>query len=176
VELRRRQVLVGAVAIAVAGASSASRAGIAPARSLSFNNLHTGERLTTVYWSDGHHQAKACRDIDWVLRDHRSGDVAAMASPLLDLLYVLGAKLGSDIPFDVISGYRSPATNASMARPGSGVATNSLHTRGMAIDIRVPGCSLTRLRDEAAALKLGGVGYYPKSGFVHVDIGRVRYW
>ena len=172
----RRQFLAAALGLAAGAGLTDARASIAPQRALSFDNLHTGEKLTAVYWADGRHLPDACQKIDHVLRDYRSGEVAAIAPPLLDLLYVLRTKLGGEAPFEVISGYRSPATNASMVKPGSGVASNSLHTHGMAIDIRMPDCKLTRLRDTAMALKLGGVGYYPKSDFVHVDIGRVRYW
>jgi uncharacterized protein YcbK (DUF882 family) len=95
---------------------------------------------------------------------------------LLDVLHDLRGQLGTEAPLEVISGYRSPKTNAVLAKGSSGVARRSLHMRGMAIDIRVPGCSLKRLRAAAVAIKAGGVGFYPRSGFVHLDVGRVRYW
>jgi uncharacterized protein YcbK (DUF882 family) len=171
----RRQFLAATLGL-IAGAGLTEARAAVPQRSLAFDNLHTGEKLSAIYWADGRHVPDACQKIDRVLRDHRSGEVAAISPPLLDLLYILRTKLDKDAPFEVISGYRSPKTNASMVKPGGGVASDSLHTRGMAIDIRMPGCGLARLRDEATALKLGGVGYYPKSDFVHVDIGRVRYW
>jgi uncharacterized protein YcbK (DUF882 family) len=95
---------------------------------------------------------------------------------LLDVLHQLSAKLEAGQPFQVISGYRSPKTNARLARSGSGVAHHSLHMQGKAIDIRAPGIELSNLRDAAKSLGRGGVGYYPASDFVHVDIGPVRHW
>jgi len=111
-----------------------------------------------------------------VLRDHRTGTQCAIDPRLLDLLHGLRNLLGTTRPFQVISGYRSPATNRVLASASSGVARDSLHTRGMAIDIRVPGIALDRLRDAAISLKGGGVGHYPRSDFVHLDVGRVRFW
>ena len=143
---------------------------------LAFRNLHTGESLTTTYRVDGQRLPEACRRIDRLLRDHRTGEVAPISIQLLDTLYELHGRLDATAPFEVISGYRSPKTNAVLANASSGVARGSLHMRGMAIDIRVPGCSLRRLRTAAVALKAGGVGFYPKSGFIHLDVGRVRYW
>lgn len=145
-------------------------------RLLSFENLHTGERLQTAYWAEGRYDPAACQRVDWVLRDHRAAVAAPISTELLDLLHALRLRLGTEAPFQVISGYRSPVTNAHLSSASSGVASNSLHMKGMAIDIRVPGCKLTTLRETAVALKAGGVGYYPKSNFVHVDVGRVRYW
>ena len=95
---------------------------------------------------------------------------------LLDLLWRLRTALETTEPYEVISGYRSPKTNAMLRREGRGVSRVSLHMQAMAIDVRVPGCSLTALRDAALALRLGGVGYYAASDFVHVDVGRVRFW
>lgn len=145
-------------------------------RLLAFENLHTGEKLTTPYWINGAYEPEACRQIDWLLRDHRSGNATTMSRELLDLLHRLRSVLESPAPFQVISGYRSPQTNAKLASASSGVASNSLHMKGIAIDIRLPGCALPDLRQAALSLKAGGVGYYPKSNFVHVDTGRVRAW
>lgn len=157
--------------------SPLAHAAILPSsRLLSFENLHTGERLQATYWSDGRFDQAACRRVDWVLRDHRESVAAPISTELLDLLHAIRTRLGTDAPFQIISGYRSPITNARLSNAGSGVASNSLHVKGMAIDIRVAGCKLTDLRETAVALKAGGVGYYPKSNFVHVDVGRVRYW
>jgi uncharacterized protein YcbK (DUF882 family) len=161
------------------GATFAPAAYAIPAavpRRLSFENLHTGERLQAAYWQDGGYDPAACRKIDWILRDHRAGLTTPIATNLLDLLHAIRGKLSTDEPFQVISGYRSPGTNAHLARMSSGVASNSLHMQGLAIDVRLPGCALSRLRDTAKALKVGGVGYYAKSDFVHIDVGRVRYW
>lgn len=145
-------------------------------RLLSFENLHTGERLQTAYWMGGGYDQAACRRIDWILRDHRAGLAAPIATDLLDLLHAIRMRLATDSSLQIISGYRSPKTNAHLVSAGSGVAANSLHMQGLAIDIRVPGCALVHLRDTAKSLKAGGVGYYPKSNFVHIDVGRVRYW
>lgn len=145
-------------------------------RNLAFRNLHTGETLSATYWSAGHYCPKPCQQIDRLLRDHRTGEVAPISRRLLDALYELHNRIPVDGPFEVISGYRSPRTNAKLAAARSGVARKSLHMKGMAIDIRVPGFSLKRLHKTAVAMKAGGVGYYPRSGFIHVDVGRVRYW
>jgi uncharacterized protein YcbK (DUF882 family) len=145
-------------------------------RSLSFNNLHTGERLTAVYWVDGQYVPESLIEINRILRDYRNGEIYEIAPRLLDTLCELRSRLETTEPFDLISGYRSPSTNAMLRRQGHGVAENSLHTKGMAADIRIPGRSLALLRRTAISLKSGGVGYYPESQFVHVDIGRVRAW
>lgn len=148
----------------------------AGARRLSFNNLHTGERLSATYWSDGEYSAQALTQIDWVLRDFRTGATKPIDPTLLDLLYRLKQRIGVNRSYEVISAYRSPATNARLRAQGSGLAKRSLHMHGMAIDVRVPGFSLEKLRSAAMALRGGGVGYYPRSDFVHIDTGRVRYW
>lgn len=172
----RRRFLIAGLGAAATMILPAAPALALPGRQLSFTNLHTGECLTTTYWAGGHLLAGACRRIDHLLRDHRTGEVAVMSRHLLDVLFALHQRLGTEAPFEVISGYRSPKTNARLIKAGRGVARHSLHMRGMAIDIRVPDLALKRLRREAASLKAGGVGYYPRSGFVHVDVGRVRYW
>jgi uncharacterized protein YcbK (DUF882 family) len=145
-------------------------------RSLSFANLHTGERLTAVYWSNGAYERNAVDEISRLLRDFRTGDVHPIDLRLLDLLHILQRKVKSQSPFQVISGYRSPATNAKLAAAGNGVARRSYHMKGMAIDIALDDRKLSSLRDAALALRAGGVGYYPKPGFVHVDVGPTRSW
>jgi uncharacterized protein YcbK (DUF882 family) len=148
-------------------------------RVLSFFNTHTGERLTAAYCCDGTYQADALARINYILRDFRRNEVKAIDVKLLDLLHELGGRLRMDQPFHIISGYRSPATNSTLRTAGgahSGVATQSLHMVGKAIDIRIPGVRLDRLRNTALSLRLGGVGYYPAPDFVHVDTGRVRQW
>ncbi len=145
-------------------------------RRLAFYNLHTGERTAATYWADGSYLTDGLSEINHLLRDFRTGEVRAIDRRLLDLLYALQDTLDTRDPFHVISGYRSPKTNASLASTGRGVAKQSLHMRGMAVDIRLPGQRLGDLRDAAKALRGGGVGYYAGSNFVHVDIGRVRYW
>lgn len=145
-------------------------------RRLAFYNLHTGESFGSPYWLEGRYIPESLAQIDHVLRDFRTNQAKPIAPSLLDLLFALRATLGARDPFHVISGYRSPATNAMLAAHGSGVARHSLHMTGEAIDIRVPGRDLRTVRAAAIALRGGGVGYYPKSNFVHVDIGRVRTW
>lgn len=145
-------------------------------RELSFRNLHTGETLRAAYWEGGQYQPDALAEINHILRDHRTGEVYPMERDLLNLLSDLKRGLDVQEPFEIISGYRSPKTNAKLAAGSNGVAKRSLHMRGMAIDVRVPGVELATLRDTAVAMERGGVGYYPKSGFIHVDIGRFRTW
>ncbi|MFZ5789238.1 MAG: DUF882 domain-containing protein [Pseudomonadota bacterium] len=155
-----------------------ARAGIIAAgeRKLSFDNLHTGESLKTVYWESGKYVPDALREINYILRDFRTGDLHAIDPKLLDLLYTLHGKLGSRVPFSIISGYRSPKTNAMLASESKGVARHSLHMEGKAIDISLEDVRLGDLRRAAISLQKGGVGYYPASDFVHVDVGRVRTW
>lgn len=145
-------------------------------RKLSFVNLHTDERLSATYWQNGTYQPQALNEINHLLRDWRTGDVKKIDAKLLDVLWELHQRLDSTKPFEVISGYRSPKTNATLASASSGVAKKSLHMQGMAIDIDLPGKKLTKIRDTAIDMQRGGVGYYAKSGFVHLDTGRVRSW
>jgi uncharacterized protein YcbK (DUF882 family) len=147
-----------------------------PSRSLAFHHLHTGERLAVKYFAFGDYVPAALRDVNRVLRDWRTDQIHPIEPALLDLLHELHRATASRRPFEVICGYRSPATNASLARRSEQVATRSLHLVGKAIDIRLPDVPLARLRDIALGLRRGGVGYYPESGFVHVDTGRVRAW
>lgn len=180
IDASRRLLLLGAVAALGSLSVRPVRAATARAsteRRLSFENLHTGERLDCLYWAKQAYDPKGLTDVAWVLRDHRTDGQRPIDPQLLDLLYALRTALGaSGGPIQVISGYRSPATNLMLAGATSGVARESLHTRGMAIDIRIPGVALARLRDAAMNLGGGGVGYYPRSNFVHIDIGRVRSW
>ena len=174
----RRRVLGLALAAGSALILGRSRAAAAQtvARKLSFDNVHTGEKLAAVYWQDGHYLADSLCEIDHMLRDFRTGEVHAIDPRLLDLLHRLRQQLIYDQPIHVISGYRCPATNAMLAARSQRVAKNSYHMAGMAIDIRLPGRPLAALRDAAIVLGLGGVGYYPESDFVHVDTGPVRFW
>ena len=145
-------------------------------RSLGFYNTHTDETLRTVYWAEGSYQSDGLHEINRILRDHRTGEVHRMDERLLDLLYLLQARTGRRDKFHIISGYRSPATNAMLNARSSGVAKRSYHMQGMAIDIRLPGYDLKKLHQAALALKAGGVGWYPSSNFIHVDVGPVRSW
>jgi uncharacterized protein YcbK (DUF882 family) len=145
-------------------------------RALSFLHTHTGERLTVEYFSGGHYLRDALATVDHLLRDFRTGEVHVIEPDLLDLLHQIAGATGSARPFQVISGYRSPITNAALRRRSEGVAAGSLHMKGQAIDISLPDVPLAKLRDTARALQGGGVGYYPASNFVHVDVGRIRTW
>jgi uncharacterized protein YcbK (DUF882 family) len=174
---RRRFVSLGLAAAAAALTPlEALAAPRVPRRALAFHNLHTGENLAATYWSDGRYREDALRKIDVILRDFRTGDVKRIDPKLLDVLFNLQRRLRTDEPFQVISGYRSPKTNRALAARNGGVARKSLHMQGLAIDVRLPGRRLQDVRDAALAMKAGGVGYYPKSGFVHIDAGRVRHW
>jgi uncharacterized protein YcbK (DUF882 family) len=171
------------VAAGLAGGPLGSRAaqaampgGRGSARRLSLYSLNTEESLSTVFWQDGRLVPDALAEIDYHLRDFRTGDVRTIDPGLLDLLHALGRVMDYDRPIHVISGYRCPKTNAMLAARSNGVAKNSFHVRGMAIDIRLPGRDLATLRRAAMQLSQGGVGFYPKSDFVHVDTGPVRRW
>lgn len=168
-----RGVVVTAAAAALPRAAQASTEAV---RSLAFVNTHTREVLETTYWNGDRYDSDALARINIVLRDHRTEEIKAIDLGLLDLLHALGGELGAAEPYHVISGYRSPATNRGLRSRSEGVAKNSLHMQGQAIDIRVPGVALRRVQRVAAQLRRGGVGYYEASDFVHVDVGRVRYW
>lgn len=145
-------------------------------KALSFYNLHTGEAVDAEFWREGQPVADGLRAINHALRDHRTGEVESIDHRLLHLLHMLRHRLQANQAFHVISGYRSPATNAKLREKSAGVAKKSYHTRGMAIDIVLPGCELRHLRSAAIALRAGGVGYYPAPGFLHIDTGPVRQW
>ncbi|RAU21206.1 hypothetical protein CU669_14755 [Paramagnetospirillum kuznetsovii] len=147
-----------------------------PERSLHLYNTHTGESLKSVYWAEGRYQTKTIAQISRFLRDHRNGAIHAIDPRLLDLMASVQKKVGAKGAIHIISGYRSPATNAILASYSDGVATHSLHTEGKAVDIRLPGHSVRHVGKAAKVLKAGGVGIYPESDFVHIDTGRVRTW
>jgi len=177
--VNRRGFIKGA-ACACAGAAAlratAGFANIAASRSLSFVHTHTGESLTTTYWRDGRYQAHGLAQVNRLLRDFRTDQVHAIDPALLDVLYDLQTLTGTDQPFQVISGYRSPRTNEMLRENSDGVAQHSMHLVGKAIDIRLDAFPTRRLGDLARSLGRGGVGFYQRSDFVHVDTGRVRYW
>jgi uncharacterized protein YcbK (DUF882 family) len=143
---------------------------------LSFYNLHTGERLKAVYWAQGRYVPGALKEINWILRDYRRNKVKPIDLRLLDLLYALDSKLETHQPFHIVCGFRSPATNEYLREHSAGVAKHSMHIEAKAVDIRIPGYRLIALQRAALALHHGGVGIYPFSDFVHVDVGRVRRW
>jgi uncharacterized protein YcbK (DUF882 family) len=145
-------------------------------RGISLVHTHTGEALNVVFALGARYLPRALAAVNHFLRDHYSGRVGRMDPALLDQLGELARRLAADRPFEVISGYRCPATNAKLRRRGGGVARHSLHMEGRAIDIRLPGTPLDDLHAAALGLRAGGVGFYPESGFLHVDTGRVRSW
>ncbi|MDZ7839310.1 MAG: DUF882 domain-containing protein [Gammaproteobacteria bacterium] len=145
-------------------------------RVLAFRNLHTNDSIKCRYWSGGAYDPVALEDIAFVLRDHRADEMTEIDTELLDLLALVRYKLGVKKPYHVISGYRSPQTNAMLRAKSSGVAKKSQHMLGKAIDVRLPSVPLAELRQVGLDLKGGGVGYYPKSDFVHLDVGRPRFW
>ncbi|MDJ0943569.1 MAG: DUF882 domain-containing protein [Kiloniellales bacterium] len=161
-------------ALPLSGSLAAAR--LPEPRKLSFQSLHTGERLTATYFRDGRYDPLALAEIDELLRDWRSGEVRPMDRALLDQLAALQEALGSGGTFEVISGYRSPTTNGKLAAQSSGVAKRSLHMRGRAIDVRLSDRRLAEVHDAALRLRAGGVGLYTRSDFLHLDTGRVRRW
>ncbi|MEJ2641789.1 MAG: YcbK family protein [Desulfosarcinaceae bacterium] len=145
-------------------------------RKLAFYNIHTEEFLETYYHDGLDYLPASLARINYLLRDFRTGDIVPIDTKLLDTLHHIHCKIGNCGTFSVISGYRSPATNAMLRRITTGVAKNSYHMKGKAIDIRLRGCPTHKLRDICLQVHAGGVGYYPKSNFVHVDVGPVRSW
>jgi uncharacterized protein YcbK (DUF882 family) len=148
----------------------------ADSRSLSFVHTHTGETLSTIYFRNGDYVAPSLERINRLLRDFRTDEVHTIDPTLLDLLFELQGAARHDGPFEVISAYRSPQTNAALRRRSSAVAEHSMHMQGRAIDVRLRGFPTLKLRDLAIQLQRGGVGFYASSDFVHVDTGRVRRW
>lgn len=145
-------------------------------RAIDLVHTHTGEELSLAYFGAGAYRPEALERVNDFLRDFRTGEVHPIDPALLDILAAARGALGADQPFHVISGFRSRATNEMLRRTRGGQARNSLHLAGKAVDVRLPGVRLARLRDAGLALRRGGVGYYAASGFVHLDTGRVRRW
>ncbi len=181
-----RRGIVAGLGVAAAGAALtaglpmghalALGASVPAVRKLAFTNLHTGEACRVVFQEKGEFDPAALDEINQVLRDHRTGEVASIDPRLLELLADLRRQLGSKNPVHVISGYRSPKTNAMLAANSTGVAKKSFHMRGMAIDCRLPDVPLKALHKAALKARRGGVGLYTRSGFVHLDVGPVRSW
>jgi uncharacterized protein YcbK (DUF882 family) len=146
------------------------------ARSLRFYHTHTSEKLDVTYAEHGAYIPAALDEINRLLRDFRSGDVHPIDPGLLDILYGIRERTEAGTRFEVISAFRSPATNELLRHRSQGVAQKSLHLRGQAIDVRLSGVQTRHLRRAAMAMARGGVGYYPSSDFVHLDTGRVRAW
>jgi len=170
----RRAVLAGAGAGLLA-ASVPAVAATRPDR-LSLRNLHTDETLDVVFRKGNRYDETALAALDHILRDWRRDEVLPLDPKLYDMMATIAARIGQPPRFEIISGYRSPETNAMLRSKGGGAAKRSLHMVGRAIDLRLEGTRLATLRDTAIALGQGGVGYYPRSAFVHIDTGKVRRW
>lgn len=145
-------------------------------RRLSFRNSHTGESFSGVYRVGNKYLPDAFKQINMVLRDFRTDQIYPMDPRVVDIVYAVHRLTGQNTPFEIISGYRSPKTNAMLRETSTGVAKKSLHMEGRAIDLRMEDFSTTRIRDLAINLGAGGVGYYSKSNFVHMDSGDIRAW
>ena len=145
-------------------------------RRLSFYNTHTHERLTVIYKKGDDYVMEGMQKIGYILRDHRANEVHAMDPRLMDFLYDLLTEVNNHGEVHIISGYRSPKTNAKLRKKSKGVARRSRHMQGQALDFRLPGTDTAVLRDTARKMKRGGVGYYKKSDFIQIDMGRVRNW
>lgn len=143
---------------------------------INFTNTHTGEKFSGTYRAGSKYLPDAFEEINYVLRDFRTGEVFPIDPRVIDILYMVHRKTNRNGAMQVLSGYRSPKTNNMLRNASSGVARNSLHLSGQAIDFRMAGVSTRGLRDIARGIQAGGVGYYPRSDFVHIDTGRVRSW
>lgn len=176
--VRRRVLSLGAATMCVPLLLLSGRAASAAAlpRALSFLHTHTGESLSLVYAHGERYLVDALARVNWFLRDFRNGESHPIDPQLLDQLHAVRELTGSRAPFEVISGYRSAATNQALQRSGRGVATHSLHLEGRAIDVRLADVALSDLRDAAMSLQAGGVGFYAETRFVHLDTGRARHW
>lgn len=172
--LPRRRFVAGCAFVALPAIGTRAAAST---RRLALVHTHTGERLALDYAADGRYPPEALQALNRFLRDHYSGEVGTIDPALLDQLQRLRERLGADAPYEVISGFRGAGTNERLrSTRGGGVALRSLHLEGRAVDVRLPGVALDALRDAALELRGGGVGFYPRERFVHLDTGRVRRW
>lgn len=177
----RRGILGVFAALTVTAAPTFSNAagllrGAGDVRKLKMYNGRTGESLETVYWIDGEYIGEAVREVSLFMRDWRNGEAVAIDTRTMDIMAASHRLLDVSAPYMLLSGYRSPATNSMLSRTTSGVASNSLHMRGQAADLRVEGRSVSQVASAAASCQAGGVGRYPRSNFVHMDCGQVRHW
>ncbi len=178
VNLQRRKLLkASTLAVSSAVFPQLIQANISQSkRRLEFVNLHTNETSACCYWANDEYLSEGLASINYILRDHRAEEIYPIDPALLDILHTLHERTGSTSPFHLISGYRSPNTNARLRKNSNGVAKRSLHMQGKAIDVRLPDVSLTTLQQAALSLNAGGVGFYAKSNFLHLDTGRPRSW
>lgn len=179
--LTRRGLIVGGTSLAlttffIIPGQAEARAMKPSERILSFEHMHTGEKVKVVYWKHGRYIRRSLKQINFIMRDHRINQVKAIDPKLLDILWNLSRKLETREPFQIVSGYRSRQTNNMLRAHSDSVAKRSLHIQGKAIDIRIEHRDTARIRKAAIALRAGGVGYYPDAGFVHIDSGDIRTW
>lgn len=165
-----------AVATAASSIFTSALAASEATRSLAVRRVQTGDTFEGVYWRDGRYDTDALRRLDWVFRDPSLNEATPMDPRLFDVMHVLARRMNSAEPYEVISGYRTPETNASRAMRSRRVSRVSLHMSGMAADVRLPGRDSLQLARLAAELQAGGVGLYRRDGFVHVDCGPTRRW
>ncbi len=168
--------ITAAVASIIPTELYAAAKALQPEKTICFHNVYTLETLETTYWENGQYLPEAMSAINHIFRDIRTGKERTISKSLIDLLHDLQQDVRLDGHFHIISGYRTPRSNALLSQTKKGVAKNSLHIYGKAVDIRLPDYSLKTLRRKAMKLRGGGVGYYPRSNFLHVDVGSVRYW
>jgi len=145
-------------------------------RALSLYNPITKESFDGVFWRNGTYDTEALQDINYLMRDTHTDAIKQIDKALLDLIFSISIKLNPQKPFHVICGYRTPETNALLLKRNKSAVKNSYHLKGQAVDIRLPGLKTSVLRGAAYKLKRGGIGYYPRRRFVHIDVGPVRYW
>ena len=172
---QRRMALLSTLGLSI-GPDLTSASLSYPELRLNLYNLHTTEYVNTVFWENGQYSIDGLQMINNLLRDHRTGDVMPIDPRLLSFVYLVNTKLNNNHPISVISGYRSVETNRMLAEMNPGVARNSYHTKGQAIDLRIEGIETSAIRDMGIRLRVGGVGFYKKSNFVHLDTGPKRHW
>ena len=174
---KRRQLILAALGGCALSLNSAIAEQLAyPELGVSLYNVHTGESYKREFWANGEYDIDALEEANYFLRDHRTNDVTQIDPRLLSMLFLMSKKVGGKQPFSVISGYRTAETNRKLARLSSYVDKNSFHIKGRAVDVRIPGIQTTRLQSAAINMRTGGVGYYEKSNFIHMDTGPHRVW